>query len=112
MNTAIAAKRRILWVDDEIELLRPHILLLSEKGYAVETSTNGEDALEMVKARPFDLVFLDEMMTGMGGLRTLSELKEIRPELPVVMITKNEDEGLMEEAIGVKISDYLTKPVN
>lgn len=112
MTVATATKGKILWVDDEIELLRPHILLLSERGYTVETSTNGEDALEMVKARPFDLVFLDEMMAGMGGLRTLSEIKEIRPELPVVMITKNEDEGLMEEAIGVKISDYLTKPVN
>jgi CheY-like chemotaxis protein len=110
--TTIAQKGRILWVDDEIELLRPHILLLTEKGYSVDTSTNGEDAVEMVKRRPFDLVFLDEMMAGMGGLRTLSEIKDIRPELPVVMITKNEDEGLMEEAIGVKISDYLTKPVN
>lgn len=105
-------KGRILWVDDEIELLRSHILLLSEKGYSVETSTNGEDAVEMVRARPFDLVFLDEMMAGMGGLRTLSVMKDIRPELPIVMITKSEDEGLMEEAIGVKISDYLTKPVN
>ncbi len=111
MQTTLT-KGRILWVDDEIELLRPHILMLTEKGYSVETSTNGEDAVEMVRARPFDLVFLDEMMAGMGGLRTLSILKEIRPELPVVMITKNEDEGLMEEAIGVKISDYLTKPVN
>jgi CheY-like chemotaxis protein len=107
-----ATKGRILWVDDEIELLRPHILLLSEKGYTVETSTNGEDAVELVRKHPFDLVFLDEMMAGMGGLRTLSEIKELRPEVPVVMITKNEDEGLMEEAIGVKISDYLTKPVN
>src|SRR5258706_3221246 len=112
MAVLTATKRRILWVDDEIELLRPHILLLSEKGYAVETSTNGEDAVELVKSRSFDLVFLDEMMAGMGGLRTLSEIKSIRPELPVIMITKNEDEGLMEEAIGVKISDYLTKPVN
>ncbi|HEV8537441.1 MAG TPA: bifunctional response regulator/alkaline phosphatase family protein, partial [Bacteroidota bacterium] len=106
------AKGRILWVDDEIELLRPHILLLSEKGYSVETATNGEDAVAIVKGRSFDLVFLDEMMAGMGGLKTLSAIKNIRPEVPVVMITKNETEGLMEEAIGVKISDYLTKPVN
>ena len=112
MNTMIAAKGKILWVDDEIELLRSHIMLLSEKGYSVETATNGEDAVELVRAKNFDLVFLDEMMAGMGGLRTLSEIKDIRPEVPVVMITKNEDEGLMEEAIGVKISDYLTKPVN
>ncbi|MBI1804017.1 MAG: response regulator [Ignavibacteriae bacterium] len=107
-----STKGRILWVDDEIELLRSHILLLSERGYTVDTATNGEDAITMVKSRTFDLVFLDEMMAGMGGLRTLSEIKDIRPELPVIMVTKNEDEGLMEEAIGVKISDYLTKPVN
>ena len=112
MNVTTASKGKILWVDDEIELLRPHILLLAERGYTVDTATNGEDAIEMVKARGFDLVFLDEMMAGMGGLRTLSGIKDLRPELPVVMITKNEDEGLMEEAIGVKISDYLTKPVN
>jgi CheY-like chemotaxis protein len=105
-------KGRILWVDDEIELLRSHILLLAEKGYSVESATNGEDALDLVKAKPFDLVFLDEMMAGMGGLETLSKIKDIRPEVPVVMVTKNEDEGLMEDAIGVKISDYLTKPVN
>jgi len=105
-------KGKILWVDDEIELLRPHILLLGEKGYTVETATNGEDAVDIVKSKAFDLVFLDEMMAGMGGLATLSQIKDLRPDLPVVMITKNEDEGLMEEAIGVKISDYLTKPVN
>jgi CheY-like chemotaxis protein len=112
MTVQTASRGRVLWVDDEIDLLRSHILLLSEKGYQVETATNGEDAIEMVRRQGFDLVFLDEMMAGMGGLRTLSEIKDIRPELPVVMITKNEDEGLMEDAIGVKISDYLTKPVN
>ena len=112
MTVIAATKGRILWVDDEIELLRSHILLLSERGYSVDTATNGEDAIQMVKDRAFDLVLLDEMMAGLGGLRTLSRIKDIRPELPVVMITKNETEGLMEEAIGVKISDYLTKPVN
>jgi CheY-like chemotaxis protein len=106
------SKGRILWVDDEIELLRSHLLLLTERGYSVETAANGEDAVGFVQSRPFDLVFLDEMMPGMGGLATLSRIKEIHPELPVVMVTKSEDEGLMEEAIGVKISDYLTKPVN
>lgn len=105
-------KGKILWVDDEIELLRSHILLLSGKGYAVDTATNGEDAVEIFRSKGFDLVFLDEMMAGMGGLRTLAQMKELRPEVPVVMITKNEDEGLMENAIGQKISDYLTKPVN
>lgn len=105
-------KGNVLWVDDEIELLRPHVRFLIEKGYAVETATNGEDAIAMVKNAEYDLVFLDEMMSGMGGLRTLAEIKELRPNLPVVMITKNEEETLMEEAIGQKISDYLTKPVN
>ena len=104
--------KKILWVDDEIDLLKSHVLLLQEKGYSVETAANGEDAVEMVKEGHFDLVFLDEMMPGMGGLRTLARMKEIVPALPVVMITKNEAESLMEEAIGGKISDYLTKPVN
>ncbi len=112
MNTQTATKGRILWVDDEIELLRSHILFLSEKGYSVETATNGEDAIKIVRDKPIDLILLDEMMAGMGGLETLSKIKDIKPEIPVVMITKNEDEGLMEEAIGEKISDYLTKPVN
>ncbi|HTY10717.1 MAG TPA: bifunctional response regulator/alkaline phosphatase family protein [Bacteroidota bacterium] len=105
-------KGNILWVDDEIELLRSHVLFLKEKGYAVETATNGEDAIELVRNRPFDLVFLDEMMAGKGGLETLAEIKDVSPSLPVVMITKNEAESLMEDAIGGKISDYLTKPVN
>lgn len=103
---------KILWVDDEIDLLRSHIRFLTERGYTVDTATNGEDAIAMVKQTGFDLVFLDEMMAGMGGLRTLAEIKDMRPSLPVVMITKNEEESLMEEAIGVKISDYLIKPVN
>jgi len=106
------SKGRILWVDDEIDLLRSHVRLLVERGYTVETVTNGEDAVGMVRQTAYDLVFLDEMMPGMGGLRTLQEIKEIRPAMPVVMITKNEEESLMEDAIGGKISDYLTKPVN
>jgi len=106
------SEKTILWVDDEIDLLKAHVLLLEERGYKVETAANGEDALILVRTRRYDLVFLDEMMPGMGGLRTLSEMKEIAPSTPVVMITKNEAESLMEEAIGGKISDYLTKPVN
>ncbi|HMD14691.1 MAG TPA: response regulator, partial [Bacteroidota bacterium] len=94
METATGTKGNILWVDDEIELLRSHIMLLSEKGYTVGTATNGEDAVDLVKSHSYDLVFLDEMMAGMGGLATLSQIKDLRPELPVVMITKNEDEGL------------------
>lgn len=112
MNSQTLIKGRILWVDDEIELLRSHIIFLSGKGYSVETATNGEDALKIISQKPLDLILLDEMMAGMGGLETLAKIKDIKPEIPVVMITKNEDEGLMEEAIGEKISDYLTKPVN
>ena len=105
-------KNKILWVDDEIELLRSNILFLGEKGYAVDEATNGEDAVTMVKENDYNLIFLDEMMAGMGGLQTLSEIKDIHPSVPVVMVTKNETETLMEDAIGKKISDYLLKPVN
>lgn len=104
-------KGKLLWVDDEIELLRSHILFLNEKGYSVDIVTNGEDALELISQNQYDLILLDEMMTGMGGLETLSRIKEINPAIPVVMITKNEEEALMEEAIGSKISDYLLKPI-
>ncbi|MBI5464833.1 MAG: response regulator [Ignavibacteriales bacterium] len=105
-------RKKILWVDDEIDLLRAHLRLLEQKGYAVETATNGEDAIELVKEKSFDLVFLDEMMPGLGGLQTLAEIKEASPQLPVVMVTKSEAESLMEEALGSKITDYLVKPVN
>lgn len=105
-------QKTILWVDDEIDLLRSHIIFLSEKGYNMLTETNGEDALELVKNQEIDLIFLDEMMPGIGGLEVLSRIKDINPLIPVVMVTKNEEELLMEEAIGGKITDYLTKPVN
>ncbi|MBN1637988.1 MAG: response regulator [Ignavibacteriales bacterium] len=105
------SKKKILWVDDEIELLRSHIIFLSEKGYEIITVTNGEDAIEAVKQGNFDLIFLDEMMPGMGGLETLNYMKEIDNNVPVVMVTKNEEESLMHDAIGSKISDYLIKPV-
>jgi CheY-like chemotaxis protein len=104
--------KKILWVDDEIELLRSHIIFLSEKGYEVDTVTNGEDAISSVKENAYDLIFLDEMMAGMGGLETLGGIKEIDSNIPVVMVTKSEEETLMNEAIGGKIDDYLTKPVN
>jgi len=104
--------KKILWVDDEIELLRSHIIFLSEKGFDVDTVTNGEDAINFVKENAYDLIFLDEMMAGKGGLETLGEIKEINSAIPVVMVTKNEEESLMNEAIGGKIDDYLTKPVN
>ncbi|MBC8053641.1 MAG: bifunctional response regulator/alkaline phosphatase family protein [Sphingobacteriaceae bacterium] len=102
----------ILWADDEIDLLKPHIMLLNEKGYKVKTVTNGNDALEAFKGGFFDLVFLDENMPGLTGLETLAEIKNINPDVPVVLITKNEEEYLMEDAIGSKIDDYLIKPVN
>jgi len=104
-------RNRILWVDDEIELLRSHIIFLNEKGYDVETVTNGEDAIAEVRNTPYDLIFLDEMMAGIGGLETLAQIKEIDPNIPVVMVTKSEEESLMRDAIGSKISDYLIKPV-
>ncbi len=104
--------KKLLWVDDEIELLRSHVIFLSEKGYEVDTVTNGQDAVNSVKEKEYDLIFLDEMMAGMGGLETLGIIKEHNPNIPVVMITKNEEETLMDEAIGGKINDYLTKPVN
>lgn len=104
-------KNKILWVDDEIELLRSHVIFLDEKGYQVETVTNGEDAISKVKTENYDLIFLDEMMPGLGGLETLSQIKEINANIPVVMITKSEEESLMHDAIGSKITDYLIKPV-
>lgn len=103
---------KILWADDEINLLKPHILLLNEKGYQVATYTNGNDALEAFGKEHFDLVFLDENMPGLSGLETLQAIKNIRSDVPVVLITKSEEENLMEDAIGSKIDDYLIKPVN
>lgn len=103
---------QILWVDDEVDLLKPHILFLQQKGYHVEPVNNGEDALDMIREKRYDIVFLDENMPGLSGLDTLQRLKTITPNLPVVMITKSEEEHIMEGAIGGKISDYLIKPVN
>ena len=104
---------KILWADDEIELLKPQLMFLEKRGYEVSTVTNGHDALEHCgETSDLDVVFLDESMPGLTGLETLSAIKEIRPHLPVVMITKNEAENIMDEAIGSQISDYLIKPVN
>ena len=102
----------ILWVDDEIDLLKSHLLFLEDRNYEVVTCNSGQDALEAVRERHFDIVFLDENMPGLSGLETLTELKQMDASVPVVMITKNEEESLMEEAIGSKIADYLIKPVN
>ena len=102
----------ILWVDDEIHMLKGHLLFLEGKGYSFETCNNGIDALEEFERQPFDAVFLDENMPGLTGLEVLERMKSIRPEVPVVMITKSEEESIMEMAIGSKIADYLIKPVN
>jgi len=103
---------RILWADDEIDMLKSQIIFLTEKGFDVTTANNGEDAIELSKKDNFDIVFLDEQMPGIGGLAALNEIKAAAPTTPVIMITKNEEESLMEEAIGKNISDYLIKPVN
>jgi len=105
-------KVTILWADDEIDLLKPHILFLREKGYDVYTTNNGGEAIDILKTRPFDIVFLDEQMPGLSGIETLALIKNSFPNLPVVMITKSEEESIMEDAIGTNISDYLIKPVN
>ena len=108
----MASTSRILWADDEIDLLKPHILFLESRGYEVTSVTNGTDAIEHVRSGKCDMVLLDEQMPGMGGLEALTLIKEISSDLPVVMITKSEEERIMDDAIGGKISDYLTKPVN
>ena len=102
----------ILWADDEIDLLKPHILFLKEKGYEVVPVQSGRDAIDELEARQPDIVFLDEQMPGLSGIDTLAVIKERWPQLPVVMITKSEEEHIMEDALGGKISDYLIKPVN
>ena len=102
----------ILWADDEIDLLKPHILFLEERGYDITPVTSGADAMEACEENHFDVVFLDENMPGMTGLETLNYIKNAKPSLPVVMITKSEEEFIMEEAIGSKIADYLIKPLN
>lgn len=105
-------KDRILWADDEIDLLNVYVLFLEEKGYEVVTATNGKDAIDLCRKESFDIIFLDENMPGLSGLETLAQIKEIDPDVPMVMITKSEEENIMNMAIGRKIADYLTKPVN
>lgn len=102
----------LLWVDDEIELLTPYIIFLEKKGYEVHTANNGQDALDMCNEQAYDIIFLDENMPGLSGLDTLSRIKELHPTIPIVMITKSEEENIMDQAIGSKIADYLIKPVN
>ena len=109
---AANAQHNILWADDEIDLLKPHLMFLKNKGYNVTTANNGSDALEMASAQPFDLIILDENMPGLTGLETLTRIKQSLPHVPVIMITKSEEENIMDQAVGNKIADYLIKPVN
>ncbi len=102
----------ILWADDEIDLLKPHIMFLKAKGYDVIAVNNGRDALDIVESRPVDIIILDENMPGLTGLETLQRIKQIAPHIPVLMITKSEEENIMDQAVGSKIADYLIKPVN
>jgi DNA-binding response OmpR family regulator len=106
------SKERILWADDEIDLLKPHILFLQNKGYEVETVTNGRDAIDMLGSQIFNLIILDENMPGISGLEALQRIKMMQPNVPVIMITKSEEEDIMNQAIGSEIADYLIKPVN
>jgi CheY-like chemotaxis protein len=108
----MSRKIQILWTDDEIDLLKPYIIFLEEKDYQITTAANGTDALRLVREKDFDLIFLDENMPGLSGLETLEKIKDLTPSTPVVMITKSEEEDIMDEALGSKISDYLIKPVN
>ncbi len=106
------SKERILWADDEIDLLKPHILFLQNKGYEVETVTNGRDAIDLLSNTNFNLIILDENMPGISGLEALQRIKILQPNVPVIMITKSEEENIMNQAIGSEIADYLIKPVN
>ena len=108
----MSENKQILWVDDEIDLLNAHVIYLAQRGYEVTRTTNGPDALDLVSKQAFDLILVDEMMPAMGGIELLKRLRAIKPNLPAVMVTKNEAEELMEQAIGLRIDGFLTKPVN
>ena len=112
MDDKIGFYGRLLWVDDEIEMLRAQIYFLEKKGYEIIKASNGTDAIDICSKTSFDLILLDENMPGLSGLETLQRIKEIQPEVPVVMVTKSEEENIMNQAIGSKIADYLIKPVN
>ena len=108
----ISIRGNIIWVDDEIDHLKPHIISLEDKGYAVAPISNGWDAIESIQTNNFDLVLMDHFMPGIDGIETVKRIKEIRPELPIIMITKSEEEWLMDEAISEQVAEYLIKPVN
>src|SRR5919107_3637608 len=104
--------KSVLWVDDEADLLESHRIFLREKGYEVETATNADDAVELLRRRPFDIMLLDEQMPGKRGLEVYRDVRELAPNLPVVMVTKSEEDSTLKEAIGANIRDYLVKPIN
>jgi DNA-binding response OmpR family regulator len=105
-------RKRLLWVDDEIDLLRPHLLVVQARGYHVDAVANGDDALELLRLAPYDLVLLDEHMPGRSGLEVFDELRRLDPLVPVVMVTKSEEDLTMTEAIGRRVADYLVKPTS
>ncbi len=105
-------KAKILWIDDEIQMLKPHIIFLEERNFEVVSASNGNDGIALVEEQNFDIVLLDEMMPGLDGLETLVQIKKLNESLPVVMVTKNEEEGLMNKAIAQQITDYIIKPIN
>ena len=105
-------KTKILWVDDEVDLLKPHIIFLENKDFLIQTCNNGSDAVEIIRNENFDAVLLDENMPGLNGIETLTLMRDISSNIPIIMITKSEEENIMDDAIGNKISDYLIKPVN
>jgi CheY-like chemotaxis protein len=107
-----AAAKRLLWVDDEIDLLRPHLLFMQGRGYHVDAASNGDDALELVRVSPYDLILLDEQMPGRTGMEVLDEIRRMDPRVPVVMVTKSEEDRTMTEAIGRRVADYLVKPTS
>jgi len=106
------SRGNILWVDDEVDHLKPHILFLEDKGFNISLATNGPDAIALVKDETYNLVLMDQFMPGQDGIETVRQLSELRPNLPVIMITKSEEEWLMDEAISQKIAQYLIKPVS
>ena len=101
------SRGKILWVDDEIDHLKPHILFLEDKGFNISTASNGADAVTLIKENNFQLILMDQFMPGQDGIQTIQEFSELRPNLPVIMITKSEEEWLMDEAISQKISQFL-----
>src|SRR5688500_6750509 len=107
-----AAAKRLLWVDDEIDLLRPHLLFMQGRGYHVDAASNGDDAIELVRLHGYDLILLDEQMPGRTGMEVFDELRRVDPLVPVVMVTKSEEDRTMTEAIGRRVADYLVKPTS